>query len=138
MNTFQVHLLAADSVFYEGDCESLIVPTADGYAGIMAYHSNMIAAILPGIMTYKLPDTPAQQAAVSSGLVKIEDNKVLILVDSIERPEDIDENRARHAADEAKEAMLQKRSIREYNIAQLRLAREINRLKLKGRNINHL
>ena len=30
MNTFKTHILAASNTFYEGECESLIVPTADG------------------------------------------------------------------------------------------------------------
>lgn len=28
MNTFKTHILAASNTFYEGECESLIVPTA--------------------------------------------------------------------------------------------------------------
>ena len=27
---FPLHVLAADSPFYEGECESLVVPTLDG------------------------------------------------------------------------------------------------------------
>lgn len=58
-----------------------------------------------------------------------------MLVDSAERPEDIDENRAKRAAAEAKEAILQKRSIQEYQQAQANLARAINRLRIKN-NVN--
>lgn len=132
MSTFQVYILAADCVFYEGPCESLIVPTLQGQYGILANHSNMIGAVVPGTLIYKLPDEPERQAAVSAGLVKIENNEVLVLVDSAERPEDIDENRARRAADEAKEAILQKRSIQEYRSAQANLARAISRLRVKS------
>ena len=132
MSTFHVSILAADRPFYEGECESLVIPTVDGQYGILAHHRNVIAAIVPGTLRYKIPDKPAQIAAVSAGLIKIENNDVLILVDSAERPEDIDANRARRAADEAKEAMLQKRSIQEYRSAQARLARAISRLLVKS------
>lgn len=57
---------------------------------------------------------------------------VLVLLDSAERPEDIDRLRAQHAADAAKEAILQKRSIREYREAHLTLARAIARLHVKS------
>ena len=30
MRTFQMHLLEADKVFFEGECESLVVPTTVG------------------------------------------------------------------------------------------------------------
>lgn len=92
----------------------------------------MIAAIVPGILRYRLPGQSEQSAAVSEGMIKIEDNEVMILVDSAERPEDIDAIRAKRAADAAKEAMLQKRSIQEYRSAQAHLARAIARLKAKG------
>ena len=55
------------------------------------------------------------------------------LLDSAERPEDIDANRAQRAADEAKEELLQKKSIQEYRSAQAQLARAISRLRVKNR-----
>lgn len=134
MGTFQVFILAADCAFYEGPCESLVVPTLQGQYGILPNHSNMISAVIPGTLNYKLPGSPEKQAAVSAGLVKVENDEVLVLVDSAERPEDIDENRARRAADEAKEAILQKKSIQEYRSAQANLARAISRLKVKTGN----
>ena len=131
MSPFQVFILAADNVLYEGPCESLIVPTSQGQYGILANHSNMISAVIPGKLTYRVPDGEEQFAAVSAGIVKVENNEVLVLVDTAERPEDIDANRAKRAADEAKEAILQKRSIQEYRAAQATLAREVNRLEVK-------
>ena len=57
---------------------------------------------------------------------------MLVLVDSAERPEEIDANRARHAADAAKEALLQKQGLHEYHTAQTTLARAIARLRVKS------
>jgi len=135
METFQVHILAADKNFYEGPCVSLTIPTSGGEQGILAHHSDMIAAILPGMLRYQTPGGPRQFAAVSSGMVKIEKNDVLVLVDSVERPEEIDAARAKREADEAREAMLQRRSRQEYQLAQATLARAMNRLRIKAREI---
>lgn len=132
MNTFKVHILAADKTFYDGDCESLILPTINGQYGILADHCNMISAVVPGKLTYRQPGGQNKLAAVSSGLVKVENNEVLVLVDSAERPEDIDIIKAKRAADNAKEALLQKQSIREYHTAQMALARAIARLRVKN------
>lgn len=131
-NLFQVSILASDHVFYIGPCESLIVPTVDGFYGIKAHHTNMVTEIVQGKMTYRLPGEENRIAAVSSGIVKVEANEVLVLVNTIERPEEIDENRAKREAEEAKEQMLQKRSLQEYRSAQAHLARALNRLKVKG------
>ena len=132
MSSFKVHILAADESFYEGKCESLVVPTSNGQYGIWANHANTISAIVPGEMLYRLPGGQEQRAAVSSGMVKIENNEVLVLVDSAERPEEIDANRAKRAADAAREALLQKQGFREYHEAKVTLARAIARLRVKG------
>ena len=102
MNTFTLNVLAAEKPFYDGECVSLIVPTNDGQYGIMASHNNMIAAIVPGVLKFTKPDETVIVAAVSEGLVKVENNSVLILVDTNELPEEIDENRAKRAAEQAK------------------------------------
>lgn len=133
MTPFHARILASDTSFFDGSCEFMTVPCTDGAMGILAHHSNMIAAVVPGELRFQPADEPLRTAAVSSGLVKIEDGEVLLLVDTAERPEDIDANRARRAADAAKEELLQEHSIREYGRAQANLARAISRLRVKER-----
>lgn len=131
MEEFQVKILASDHPFYEGKCYSLILPTAGGMCGIRAHHSNMITALVPGTLTYQMEQNVSREAAVSGGLAKVENGEVLILVDTAERPEEIDAKRAKRDADAAKEALLQKKSIQEYRTAQANLARAISRLRVK-------
>ena len=131
MNPFSLVILAAERTFYEGTCVSLIIPTLDGQYGIQANHSNAIGAVAPGSLKFTTPEGEERIAAVSEGFVKIENNQVLVLVDTAERPEEIDENRARHSAEDAKERLLQAKSIQEYHAAQVKMARAINRLKVK-------
>ena len=52
-----------------------------------------------------------------------------MLVDTAERPEDIDEVRAREAMERAKEQLRQKQSIQEYHVSQASMARAMYRLK---------
>ena len=136
MDSFQVHILAADRTFYEGPCLSLTIPVSDGELGILAHHASMIAAVVPGTLRWQAPDQPVQLAAVSPGMVKVEHNDVLVLVDSAEHPEEIDAARAQREADEAREALLQKKSRQEHQIAQATLARALNRLRVKGRGVD--
>lgn len=131
MDTFQVRILAADDSFFEGNCQFMVIPTSDGALGILAHHSNMIAAVVPGELRFQPDDGALRTASVSAGLVKVENNEVLVLVDAAERPEDIDVNRARRAADEAREALLQQKSRQEYKRAQANLARAISRLRVR-------
>lgn len=137
MNAFSLTVLAAEKPFYEGECISLVLPTVDGQYGIQAGHNNMIAAVVPGELKITVPGGEITLAAVSEGLVKVENGKVMILVDTAERPEEIDENRARHSAEQAKEAILQKKSIQDYYAAQSRMARALGRLRVKNHQSGH-
>ena len=62
-----------------------------------------------------------------------------MLVDTAERPEEIDEKRAQEALERAQEELRQKQSIEEYYVTQATLARALSRLKEKNRhgNINN-
>ena len=135
MHIFPLSVLAAEKPFYEGDCISLVIPTLNGQYGIQANHSNIVAAIVPGILKITTPEGEKIIAAVSGGIIKVENNRVLLLVDTAERPEEIDENRAKRAAEQAKEAILQKKSIQDYHAAQVKMARALNRLRVKKYNL---
>ena len=65
MDTFQLNILAASSVFYEGECESLVVPTPDGKRGVLAHHSNAIAAIKASGQERALPQYDNDQALMT-------------------------------------------------------------------------
>ena len=109
-NKFFLHILAADKPFYEGECVSLVVPTLQGQYGIMAHHSNYISAVVPGELDFTVEEDGKEKrirAAVSEGIVKVEKNEVLVL---------------------------RRQSVREYYAAQAKLARAMNRLKVKKHN----
>ena len=132
MDSFFIHILAEDHVVARGDCLSMVVPVYDGLYGIQAHHSNMISAIVPGIMTCTMADGSKVRAAVSKGLVKVEDNDVLVLVESAEYPESIDIARAQRAAREAEEILHRKHSLMEQTAAEASLARALNRIRAKS------
>ena len=130
---FHLDILAASVPFYRGECVSLVVPTTDGEFGILANHSNAVGAVCAGELRFEPEEGENRRAAVAPGLFKIEDGRVLLLVDAAERPEDIDVNRALRAREEAEEQLRQKRSMAEYQLAQGNLARALNRLRVSGR-----
>ena len=57
----------------------------------------------------------------------------MILVDTVERPEDIDIRRAQEALEAAEEKIRQKNSIQEYKMSQAAMARALSRLKLASK-----
>ena len=80
------------------------------------------------------PDGTWQYAVVGAGVAQTANNRVIILVDSAERPEDIDEIRAKEAKERAEEQLRQKQSVYEYRMSKASLARAVSRLKEKQRS----
>ncbi len=135
MKTFKTRIYEADSTFFEGELESLVIPTSGGLYGVLADHRNVIVAIVPGEIKYRTKDGEELYASVSEGMMRIENGDVLVLVNTAERPDEIDEMRAKERAEEAKEKMLQKKSLQEYFQAEATLRREMIRLRVKNHNL---
>lgn len=133
MNTFALKIIACDKIFYDGRCESLIVPAMDGEKAVWAHHENMVIAMKIGETRFKLPGGTWVTAVTGTGFVQVANNRATVLVDTAERPEDIDIIRAREAEARAKEQLRQKQSLVEYHQTQAALARAMTRLKAAGK-----
>ena len=130
MDTFGLKIIASDKVFYEGRCRKLIIPAPDGEKGILPNHENMVIAIAVGIARMEVEEGKWTEVAVGTGFAEIVNNRVTLLVDTAERPEDIDVRRAEEQRERAEEQMRQKQSIQEYYHTRASLARAMNRLRL--------
>ena len=131
MKSFKLTIYAADKTFYEGETLSIILPIWDGQYGIQANHINVITAIVPGVMKYTLPDGEIKYASISGGIVKVENGEVLVLSETVESPEEIDELRAKEQLERAREKILHKQSIRDYKDAETKIAKALSRLRVK-------
>ena len=130
MTTFWLKVIASDHVFYNGNCEALVVPAHDGEVGILPHREAMILAIQEGELKFRIPGEQEYHHAVAGlGIVQVANNRVTVVVDTAERPEDIDEVRAKQALERAKEQLRQKQSIREYYMSKASMARALSRLK---------
>lgn len=130
MSTFSLKIIASNKVLYDGKCRIVIVPALDGELAIMSRHENMVVATKAGELRFQAEEQGEwQKVVVGIGFAHIANNRVTVLVDTAERPEDIDEIRAREAYERAKEQMRQKQSIMEYHMSQASLARAMARLK---------
>lgn len=130
MAAFWLKVIASDHVFYNGNCEALVVPAHDGEVGILPHREAMILAIQEGELKFRIPgEQEYHHAVVGLGIVQVVNNRVTVVVDTAERPEDIDEVRAKQALERAKEQLRQKQSIREYYMSKASMARALSRLK---------
>jgi F-type H+-transporting ATPase subunit epsilon len=139
MSSFSLKIIASNKIFFDGRCESLTVPALDGELAVMAHHQNMVVATKVGEIRFKEEGSEEyHRAVVGIGFVHIANNRVTMLVDTAERPEDIDEVRAREALERAQEQLRQKQSIQEYHVSQASLARAMYRLKSSSSSVHEI
>lgn len=130
-STFFLQIIATDKVFYKGPCRKLILPLMDGEKAVLPHHEDMVIAVNVGEM--RLMDEKGEwiHGVVGSGFVQIINNRVTLLVETAERPEDIDERRAEEARERAEEQLRQSKSIQEHSHFEASLARSLARLRMK-------
>ena len=133
-SSFELKIIAANRVFFDGNCRSIIIPQYDGQKEVLAYHENMVIAIEEGEMRFQ-PEGSDEwiNTVVGIGFVQIINNQVTLLVESVEKPEEIDVQRAREAKERAEERLRQNQSIQEYYHSRASLARAMSRLKVTSR-----
>jgi len=127
MNTFLLNVTACDRVFFEGYCRQVILPLEDGEKGIQAHHENMVFAVNVGELRIQTEDGAWITGVVGSGFAQVINNRVSVLVDTAEHPDEIDVRRA-------KEQLRQEQSIREYHMSKASLARAMSRLRYSSKD----
>ncbi len=127
--TFRLQVMSINGVFFDDRAAEIILPCIDGEFAILANHEEMVLAIYNGKMTIRDAIGDKIEAVVGIGSAQIANNRVIVLVDTCEKPEDIDRNRAQRALERAEEEMRQNNSIKEYYTAQAAMARALSRLK---------
>ena len=129
MDNFKLQIMASDHMVFDGDAQSVSLPTTEGSVGILAHHSNIIMAVVPGEITYRAANGDEETVIVSDGLLKVENGEVMILVDTAERPDEIDEARAQRAEERAREELKRANTNRDIALASAELSRAMNRIR---------
>lgn len=141
---FYLKVIAANRTFFSGFAESVIFQSHDGREQILSHHENMVIALDGGMIDI----TPAENAGngfvanegghvtglAGVGFAEVVNNRVTIIVESCEKPEEIDVRRAEEAKERAQEKLRQKQSIEEYYHSRASLARAMARLAAAKKN----
>lgn len=132
-STFYLEMVSPEDIFYSGNARQIVLPAIDGSHGILPGHEPMVTAITTGEVRFQDDSGVWHPAVVSDGCVEIMPERVILLAATIERPEDIDINRAMAAKRRAEERLRQQQSQQEYYQTQAALSRALARLKSKGK-----
>jgi F-type H+-transporting ATPase subunit epsilon len=119
------------------EVDEVVAPGSEGYFGVWAGHAPFLSTLGSGAVSYRR-GREEQAVAVSGGFAEVRPERVIILAESAERPEEIDRERAERARQRAA-ARLAGRSPRggeeelDYARAVAALSRALARLQVAGR-----
>ena len=127
--SFQLRIITPDRVFYEGEVDMVEFNTTEGRIGILPGHIPLTVIVKSGILNISEAEGE-KEAALHSGFAEILPDKITILAEIVEWPEEIDENRAEAAMERAKERLLQKDSNTDLVRAEIALQKAITRIQV--------
>ena len=130
-NTFKVSIITPERTFYEGEAEMVEFNTVEGQIGVYPKHIPLTTVIAPGICTIHEAEGQ-KRAAVHAGLAEVLPDKVTLLAEIAEWPEEIDLERARSAEDRARERLANKAGDVDLLRAEIALKKALVRQDLKA------
>ena len=96
-----VALVSPERILFSGEADMVVCRTSDGEIAFLTGHAPLVGALGIGTVRIKQADGEEVKAAVHGGFVEVRDNRVSILSDVAELPDQIDVERARRAREEA-------------------------------------
>jgi F-type H+-transporting ATPase subunit epsilon len=113
--------------------DEVVAPGIEGYFGVLPGHAPFLTTLGIGQLIYR-QGREERHLAIAGGFAEVRNDKVIILADTAEAPEDIDRARAERARDRA-ETRLSGRTQEEidYVRASAALARALTRLQVASR-----
>jgi len=132
MATIHVDIVTAERTVFSDEVEMVIAPGIDGVLGILPRHAPLLTALQVGVLRLKKGGEEILMA-IGGGFMDVTPTKVVILADSAERAEEIDEVRAEEARRRAERLMSQKLSEVDFVRAEAALRRSLVRLKVAER-----
>lgn len=124
---FQVEIVTPDRVFYKGQADMIEFNTIDGQIGVYKHHIPMTTVIEPGVVIIH-EEGEQKVAALHAGFAEILGEKVTLLAEVAEWPEEIDLNRAEAARDRAEERISAKAEETDLKRAEFALHKALTRI----------
>jgi len=133
MATLRLDIVTTEQSVYSDDVDMVIAPGVQGQLGILPHHAPLMTALTPGELVVK-KGKDEQILAIGGGFLEVRPDAVVILADSAERAEDIDEARAMEARSRA-ERLLAEKGKPDMDAAQAEMAlrRALSRLTVAER-----
>ncbi len=129
-DTFQLDIVTPEKQVVKGfAAEEAQIPGLDGYLGILPGHAPLITELKSGELTYRA-NGATQSLSVAWGFAEVLPDKVTILAETCERPQEIDVPRAEKSKARAEDRLKSNNPEIDYTRAEDALQRAETRIKV--------
>src|SRR5689334_5563573 len=128
-DTFEFEIVTPEKMVVRDVAEEMQIPGKDGYLGILPGHAPLITELAVGEITYRNGGN-THSLAVAWGFAEVLPDKVTILAETAERPEEINVQRAQEAKHRAEKLLSSGSSDVDFPRAQDALQRAETRLEV--------
>ena len=104
---FELKIIEPDGMFYEGQASFLEFASVMGEMGVYANHIPLTTILAPGVVKIH-NDGQVKKAAVMGGFIEIQKDRITVMAENAEWPEEIDVERAKAAKKRAEERLHKK------------------------------
>ncbi|MFH1173004.1 MAG: F0F1 ATP synthase subunit epsilon [bacterium] len=138
MAVIKFKIITPEKVVYESEISQVTLPTEQGEITVLPNHLPLVSVLRPGELIIK-KDGQEIPLAVSGGFVQIKKNELVVLADTAERAEEIDEARAETARQRAQQSIAEARDKEavDYTALAAKMEKELARLRVARKRKRH-
>ena len=127
---FKLHVITPERRFYDGEASMVELTTTEGDIGVYRNHIPLTAIVAPGVLKIH-EEGEVKEAALISGFIEILPERITIMAEVAEWPDEIDANRAEEARIRAERRLKEESGEIDTMRADLALRRALVRLSLR-------
>jgi F-type H+-transporting ATPase subunit epsilon len=125
-----IDIVTPEKKVFEGNIREMIAPGLEGEFGVLPEHAPFATILQPGVVTIFKEDGSQDLIAVSGGYIEVTREKVVLLVETAEFPEELDLAAVKRRKEEKERLLKSKRKgDQDYDAIQASLMSEISRLR---------
>ena len=124
-----LEIVTPDRLLFSGEVEEVMVPGVEGYLGILPGHAPLLSELKIGVISYQQGGEETRLFC-SWGFVEILPERISVLAEVVQRPDEIDVQQAQEDRKQAEELLRSKDASTDYGEAVLTLESAVTRLEV--------
>ncbi len=128
----QLQVVSADRSLVNEQVDEVGIPGAEGYFGVLPGHTPLLSTLQVGTLWYR-QGQETHHLAIAFGFAEVQPDRVTILAQIAEKPEEIDVVRAEAAKKRAEQRLITPAMDMDFERARIALMKSLMRLQVASR-----